>query len=157
MKVFLIGFLNAIAAIGYVSVATYILKVRQSSCECARDWKQDFISIASVFLGIIAFYIAFICASGHHKAIFSKYPHLNTIVAVASAIYVVISFLYIKYLNKVDCVCSKDIQVILINIMYFVNGILLTYGLLTMILLFGGAATLYFLITSKKIKSRLYK
>lgn len=140
-----LAFFNAIASIGYVNIATYVNKVRQDECACAKDWRQEFLFIFSVVFAAISLAYVFVVATGTYDALIRRYPYINMILTVCTAAYILISYAYTQNMKKIGCTCSKEAQVILIYIIHFLNGLLVTYGIILMSMFFavGGAAVWY--------------
>lgn len=136
----LIGFMNAVATIGYTYVATYVYKVKQDGCVCAEDWRQDFMMFYSACAVVIGVWISYACATGRFVAMVSK--PLQIAIGIATCVYLYISYSYTGFLQENKCNCSQELHIVLLHVINFLNGLLVTYGITFVIFLCLAALTL---------------
>lgn len=132
-----IGFMNAIATIGYVYVATYVFKVKTEECDCARDWRQNFILGFSTLAVVFGMWIMYLCATNKYNKVLK--PWMGNAVFLCSLVFLYVSYTYISVLKEKECSCSKDLHVILITLLQFLNGLIVSYGITFFIFLVAAA------------------
>lgn len=132
-----IGFLNAIATLGYVYVATYVFKVKTEECYCAKDWRQDFILGFSTLAVVFGVWIMYLCATNKYNRVLQ--PWMGNTVFLCSLAFLYVSYTYISVLKEKECSCSKDLHVVLITLLQFLNGLIVSYGITFFIFLVAAA------------------
>lgn len=140
-----IGFFNAIAAIGYVYVVIYGLRMAKNECSCAKSWKQDFLYYSSVVLAMASMLVVFVCARGDYGKFLLKYPNVDTVLFITSITYVVIGWLHIRELEKEKCTCSDGLHLIMVYVIKLIIGLLLSYGIFVGIVIVIAWASLRFI------------
>jgi len=124
----IIGFLNAIATLGYAYVATYIYKVKKTDCTCASDWRQTVMSVYSSFSVVLGVVVLFMCAKGTYLQFRKRLPYFEPVIGLFTLFYLLTSYSYLGILDARQCQCSKDLIIILVYIIKYLNGLLVTYG-----------------------------
>lgn len=125
----LVGFLNAVATLGYAYVVTYIYKVKKSNCTCASDWRQTAMSLYSSIAVVLGLSVLFMCANGTYLQFRKRLPYFEPVVGLSTLAYLLVSYSYLGILDERQCQCSKDLIIILVYIIKYLNGLLVTYGI----------------------------
>jgi uncharacterized membrane protein YsdA (DUF1294 family) len=131
---FVFGLFNAVATLGYAYIATYIIKVKKEKCKCAQDWRQNVMFYLAIAGACNGTWLAYQFAIGKTQSTYSKYLFM-----LVTACYLLIAYSYIDLINTRECSCSKDLHIVFLYLVKFVNSLLLTYGLAFIVFMIGAA------------------
>ncbi len=137
MKVLYISAL--IVIIIYIIILTYIFQLNSQLCQCASNWKKEFIRYYCFYAILKTIIIVYGFSSLHQNKIFNIYKYADIILFIS---FVVITLTYINDLRKNKCLCSQSwkrkLALIYAWIGVGMSGLLLVLGtvLIFMIVMF---------------------
>ena len=109
----------------YTIFLYYILQLEKNKCYCSTSWEKDYIkyfSIIMIFLSLL-------------KLLYPENGlliNISTIIFFMGGIILIIAvFRYIKYLNRINCKCSKNWKRNILNIYSWI--ILIIFSLLIIV------------------------
>lgn len=117
----------AIAVVINLLILNYLLKLEKIGCECAMDWKRNYIMFFTV-LSILYLMIAPVISE-------SAMPFVQTVFIVLAVMNMVYVVQYVHRLKKTKCECSESIIREVMFIVAIINAILYTFLLTTLIFL----------------------
>lgn len=79
----------------------YLREMRISKCECAQNWKRDFLTFATGYIFLCQLALLF------QPLLNIRYPVLATVEGIVSIAFIVIAISYIQDLRKNKCQCSE--------------------------------------------------
>ena len=128
-----------IVIIIYIIILTYIFQLNSQLCQCASNWKKEFIRYYCFYAILKTIIIVYGFSSLHQNKIFNIYKYVDIILFIS---FVVITLTYIKDLRKNKCLCSQSwkrkLALIYAWIGVGMSGLLLVLGtvLIFMIVMF---------------------
>jgi hypothetical protein len=94
----------------FTYILTYVMKLERTGCECAKDWRRDFIVAYSII--VIAFAAYDLAVIVFHKDPLSHVGLINMvrgpILLILGIIFVVATIQYVNRLKREKCACSED-------------------------------------------------
>ena len=127
--------------VAYIWILYYLIRLEQTGCACALNWRRDYI------MGFIIFiFITQIIAFFTHKKVMAG-AWLSGILFVLSIANMVIMFQYIHYLKEQKCKCSDDSGKKVMQIVAIFQICMTIFGALTVLYL-----GMHLFNTQKKIK-----
>ena len=132
----------AIVVLTFLAISfNYIRKLEETGCECAKDWKRDYIFwylIISIFFWVL--YIVLL-AFGDEWGIMTSLPMIvfRTLFILATIAFIVISLLYVHHLKVEKCKCSESSGRVVLQIVTWYHVVIWGFALLNLIMmaLFG--------------------
>ena len=128
-----------IVIIIYIIILTYIFQLNSQLCQCASNWKKEFIRYYCFYAILKTIIIVYGFSSLHQNKIFNIYKYADIILFIS---FVVITLTYINDLRKNKCLCSQSwkrkLALIYAWIGVGMSGLLLVLGtvLIFMIVMF---------------------
>ena len=146
MKVLYISAL--IVIIIYIIILTYIFQLNSQLCQCASNWKKEFIRYYCFYAILKTIIIVYGFSSLHQNKIFNIYKYADIILFIS---FVVITLTYINDLRKNKCLCSQSwkrkLALIYAWIGVGMSGLLLVLGT---VLIFMVVIFTYYKLPNKK-------
>ena len=99
--VFYLRVITAIKLILFGIFFFYLREMRLSKCQCAENWKRDFLTFAT---GYIFLYQLALLAQ---PLLGAQYPFLSLLDSLVSVAFLVTAVIYIQDLKKSKCNCSE--------------------------------------------------
>lgn len=115
-----------IVAWGYILV--YIVKLEKIGCPCAKDWRRDFIKY---YIGIMLLLIILRMFDIYSPSLMP--PILMTLQFILSIAFVMIVYHYIIELKKKKCDCSAHLARDILEIVNYIQIVLIAIMLFLMI------------------------
>ena len=128
-----------IVIIIYIIILTYIFQLNSQLCQCASNWKKEFIRYYCFYAILKTVIIVYGFSSLYQNKIFNIYKYVDIILFIS---FVVITLTYINNLIKNKCLCSQSwkrkLALIYAWIGVGMSGLLLVLGtvLIFMIVMF---------------------
>jgi len=94
-----------IVIIIYIIILTYIFQLNSQLCQCASNWKKEFIRYYCFYAILKTIIIVYGFSSLHQNKIFNIYKYVDIILFIS---FVVITLIYINDLRKNKCLCSQS-------------------------------------------------
>jgi phosphoglycerol transferase MdoB-like AlkP superfamily enzyme len=86
----------------------YLYHLEDTTCNCIRDWRHEFIKYIAMILifidAIVLFYKSF------EDKISEKIKLYKIIISVINVLYCIFAFFYIGDLDKTNCICAVEKQ-----------------------------------------------
>lgn len=119
----------------------YIQKLEQVGCECAKDWKRDFIFWYLVVSIIYWVFMIVVMSFGDKWNLMTSTPLyvFKILFNLGTIAFVVITLMYVSYLKKEKCKCSESAGRLVLQIMpwYYVATWALTLLAVLLFIMFG--------------------
>ena len=96
---------SLIVIIIYIIILTYIFQMNTQLCQCASNWKKEFIRYYCFYAILKTVLIVFFYTSVYQKRIFNVYKYADIILFIT---FVIITVTYINELRKKKCLCSEN-------------------------------------------------
>ena len=94
-----------IVIILYIIILTYIFQLNSQLCQCASNWKKEFIRYYCFYAILKTVIIVYGFSSLYQNKIFNIYKYADIILFIS---FVVISITYINDLRENKCFCSQN-------------------------------------------------
>ena len=94
-----------IVIIIYIIILTYIFQLNSQLCQCASNWKKEFIRYYCFYAILKTIIIVYGFSSLHQNKVFNIYKYVDIILFIT---FVVITLTYINDLRKNKCLCSQS-------------------------------------------------
>ena len=94
-----------IVIIIYIIILTYIFQLNSQLCQCASNWKKEFIRYYCFYAILKTVIIVYGFSSLYQNKIFNIYKYVDIILFIS---FVVITLTYINNLIKNKCLCSQS-------------------------------------------------
>ena len=94
-----------IVIIIYIIILTFIFQLNSQLCQCASNWKKEFIRYYCFYAILKTVIIVYGFSSLYQNKIFNIYKYVDIILFIS---FVVITLTYIKDLRKNKCLCSQS-------------------------------------------------
>ncbi len=120
-------FFNILAILIWFYILNYIIKLEKTGCECAKDWRRDFIKYYIIFI------IALLILRSLNIIPDRFTPLLMTIQFVFSVAFITIVFHYINDLKVKKCACSQDTARDVLEIFNYIQIFLLAFIFVMMV------------------------
>lgn len=117
----------AIAVVINLLILHYLLKLEKIGCECAMDWRRNYIMFFTV-LSILYAMIAPVIGE-------SVGPFVQTIFIVLAILNMVYVIQYVYRLKKIKCECSESVIREVMFVVAIINAVVYTFLLTTLIFL----------------------
>ena len=117
----------------------YMVHLEKIGCKCARGWDYYYIFVYVALMFLYECYFGYeLLTSGIEKTIkLSAMLHLP--VFIATIVFIIAIFLYLRRVKKVKCACSadiaRDVMELLAKIYVTVFGIVIIYCIFLMIMM----------------------
>lgn len=120
--------INVLYIVFWAYILTYIMKLEAMGCQCAKDWRREFIK----------YYIGFIMILIVSRTVDAWTPEtvppvFMTIQFVLTIFFVFVVYNYISDLKRNKCACSADVARDVLEIFNMIQMFLLAFVLIVMI------------------------
>jgi hypothetical protein len=118
----------------YSYMLNYIFKLESTGCECAKDWRRDYIQYYLMLL--IVYVVVQICVltMGDLAAVIRMNMHLTAIMLVLGILFVVFTLQYVHRLKKIKCKCSEDTARNVLQLVAIIDAVIFSIGALHLII-----------------------
>lgn len=97
--------ISLIVVIIYIIILTYIFQMNSQLCQCASNWKKEFIRYYCFYAILKTVLIVFFYTSVYQKKVFNVYKYADILLFIT---FVIITVTYINELRKEKCLCSDN-------------------------------------------------
>lgn len=147
-RMMVLNIFSLVVIIIYIIILTYIFQMNSQLCQCASNWKKEFIRYYCFYAILKTVLIVFFYTSVYQNKIFNVYKHIDIILFIT---FVIITITYINELRKKKCLCSNNWKrkLTLIYAWFGVgmSGLLLVFATIFIFIILG---TSYFVYNQKR-------
>lgn len=147
-RMMLFNIFSLVVIIIYIIILTYIFQMNSQLCQCASNWKKEFIRYYCFYAILKTVLIVFFYTSVYQNKIFNVYKYADIILFIT---FVIITITYINDLRKKKCLCSetwkRKLTLIYAWIGVGMSGLLLMLATIFIFIILG---TSYFLYNQKR-------
>lgn len=118
------GISQVITIILFVYILTYLVQLERTGCECAQDWRRNYIVFYAIFIIILAVYDLSVLVL--HKDPLSHIAMLGMfrapVVLVLGVVFVVAAIQYVNRLKREKCACSDTYARLILLIVAIIDA-----------------------------------
>ncbi len=131
----LLGIAMIIALILNAFLLNYIFRLETMGCECAKDWRRDYIQYYLIFMVIYILVQFWLLMKDDMSSFVTFTVAMNLIMFVLGILFVVFALQYVHKLKVAKCECSEDFARDVLQIVAIIDAIV--YGIKALNILIG--------------------
>ena len=131
----------------YAYMLNYIFKLETVGCECAKDWRRDYIQYYLLLLIVYVVVLLCVMTMGDMRTMVMINLRITVIMFILGVCFIVFTLQYVHRLKTIKCKCSEGTARDVLQIVATINAVILGITVLKMI---AFAIMLSIVLMSKK-------